>query len=95
LAKWLISKCGILLFSEPTRGVDIAAKEEIYELIKRFVLDGGSVVLITSELPEALMCDRVLVMSRGRLVGSLDYAEIDPQGEAIVRLYAEHVGAEA
>jgi ribose transport system ATP-binding protein len=93
LAKWLISKCGILLFSEPTRGVDIAAKEEIYELIKRFVLDGGSVVLITSELPEALMCDRVLVMSHGRLVGSLDYAEIDPQGEAIVRLYAEHVGA--
>jgi ribose transport system ATP-binding protein len=94
LAKWLISKCRILLFSEPTRGVDIAAKEEIYELIKKFVLDGGSVVLITSELPEALMCDRVLVISHGRLVGSLDYTEIDPQGEAIVRLYAEQVGAE-
>jgi ribose transport system ATP-binding protein len=94
LAKWLISKCQILLFSEPTRGVDIAAKEEIYELIKKFVLDGGAVVLVTSELPEALMCDRVLVISHGRLVGSLDYTEIDPQGEAIVRLYAEHVGAE-
>jgi ribose transport system ATP-binding protein len=94
LAKWLISRCKILLFSEPTRGVDVAAKEEIYELIKKFVTDGGSVVLITSELPEALMCDRVLVISHGRLVGSLEYSEIDPQGEAIVRLYAENLAKE-
>jgi ribose transport system ATP-binding protein len=91
LAKWLVSNCKILLFSEPTRGVDIAAKEEIYELIKRFVKDGGSVVVVSSELPEALMCDRVLVMSRSRLVGNLDYTEIDPHGEAILRLYTgEH-----
>jgi ribose transport system ATP-binding protein len=88
LAKWLVSKCKILLFSEPTRGVDIAAKEEIYELVRSFVWDGGSVVVISSELPEALMCDRVLVMSQARLVGNLDYTEIDPHGEAILRLFA-------
>ena len=93
LAKWLASKCKILIFSEPTRGVDIGAKEEIYELIKGFVLNGGSAVIVSSELQEAQMCDRVLVMSRGRMVGDLDYAEIDPHGEAILKLYAgEHEG---
>jgi len=94
LAKWLVSKCKILLFSEPTRGVDIGAKEEIYELIKVFVLNGGSVIVISSELPEALMCDRVLVMSRGRLVGDLSYNDIDPYGEAILKLYGGEARAE-
>ncbi len=91
LAKWLASKCKILIFSEPTRGVDIGAKEEIYDLIKVFAANGGSVVIVSSELQEAQMCDRVLVMSRARLVGDLDYAEIDPHGEEILKLYAgEH-----
>jgi ABC-type sugar transport system ATPase subunit len=93
LAKWLATKCKILIFSEPTRGVDIGAKEEIYELIKGFVANGGSVVIVSSELQEAQMCDRVLVMSHGRLVGNLDYDEIDPHGEVILKLYAgEHQG---
>ena len=88
LAKWLASKCKVLVFSEPTRGVDIGAKEEIYELIKGFASNGGSVVIVSSELQEAQMCDRVLVMSRGRLVGDLDYDEIDPHGEVILKLFA-------
>ena len=93
LAKWLASKCKILIFSEPTRGVDIGAKEEMYDLIKNFAADGGSVVIVSSELQEAQMCDRVLVMSHARVVGHLDYAEIDPHGEVILRLYAgEHEG---
>lgn len=86
LAKWLVGKCKVLIFDEPTRGVDVGAKEEIYLLIKRLVQDGGSVVMITSELPEALMCDRVLVMSRGRIVGRLSYDEIDAHGDAILEL---------
>jgi len=86
LAKWLVSKCGILIFAEPTRGVDIGAKEEIYHLIGDFVRGGGSVILISSEMHEAMACDRVLVMSRGRFVGELDYEDIDVHAEAILNL---------
>jgi ribose transport system ATP-binding protein len=87
-AKWLVSTARILLFDEPTRGVDVGAKEEIYELIARFVREeGGSVLLFTSELPEVMMCDRVLVMARGRLVGELKHEEIDPHGDAILNLF--------
>src|ERR1700730_995300 len=87
LAKWLVSTAKILLFDEPTRGIDVGAKEEIYELITRFVRDGGSVVMFTSELPEVMMCDRVLVIARGRLVGDLRHEEIDPHGDAILNLF--------
>jgi ribose transport system ATP-binding protein len=67
-AKWLVSNVRILLVDEPTRGIDVGAKEEIYELIAQFVRQGGSVMMFTSELPEVMMSDRVLVMARGRLV---------------------------
>lgn len=86
LAKWLASKCGILVFSEPTRGIDVGAKEEIYHLIRDFTKTGGSVVLISSELPEMMSCDRVFVISRGRFVGELNYDEIDFNAEAILDL---------
>jgi ribose transport system ATP-binding protein len=86
-AKWLVSTAKILLFDEPTRGIDVGAKEEIYELIARFVREGGSVLMFTSELPEVMMCDRVLVMARGHLVGNLKHEEIDPHGDAILNLF--------
>jgi ribose transport system ATP-binding protein len=86
-AKWLASTAKILLFDEPTRGIDVGAKEEIYELITRFVRDGGSVLMFSSELPEVMMCDRVLVIARGRLVGDLKHEEIDPHGDAILNLF--------
>jgi ribose transport system ATP-binding protein len=86
LAKWLISNSRILIFSEPTRGVDVGAKEEMYELIAKYAREGGSVILISSELPEVVMCDRVLVMVRGRLVGNLDNAQIDARADAILNL---------
>jgi ribose transport system ATP-binding protein len=84
LAKWLISKCKILVFSEPTRGIDVGAKEEIYQLIKSFVSEGGAVIVISSEIPEASMCDRVFVMSKGSFVGELGFHEIDIHGDAIL-----------
>ncbi len=87
LAKWLVSRCKVLIFSEPTRGVDIGAKEEIYDLIRNFVRDGGSVLLVSSELPEALMCDRLMVMSRGSVIAQFNYEEIDPSGDVVLRLY--------
>jgi ribose transport system ATP-binding protein len=83
-AKWLLSQAKTLIFSEPTRGVDVGAKVEIYELIRRFVHDGGSVLIITAELEEALMCDRVVVLTRGRVAGVLDRHELDHDGESAV-----------
>jgi ABC-type sugar transport system ATPase subunit len=70
LAKWLLTDARILLLDEPTRGVDVAAKKEIYTTIADLVARGMGILLISSELPEVLgMCDRTLVMREGRLVG--------------------------
>jgi len=85
LAKWLISKCQILVISEPTRGIDIGAKEEIYQLIKDFVTQGGAVIVISSEIPEASMCDRVFVISKGTFVGEVPFEDIDIHGDEILK----------
>jgi ABC-type sugar transport system ATPase subunit len=70
LSKWLARGCRILLLDEPTRGIDIGAKVEIYTLIRRLASDGAAVMLISSELPEILhLADRIVVMSKGRIVG--------------------------
>lgn len=71
-AKWLNAKCKILLIDEPTRGIDVGAKQEIYRLIAELVDKGVSVVIVSSELPEILgLCDRILVMNQGRIVANL------------------------
>ncbi|MDO8208928.1 sugar ABC transporter ATP-binding protein [Conexibacter sp. CPCC 206217] len=84
LAKWLQNGADILILDEPTRGVDVGAKAEIYDLIRTFIADGGSVVMVTSELEEAFMCDRVIVMKRGRVAGELDSDQLKANGEAAV-----------
>ena len=86
LTKWLLSKCRILIFAEPTRGIDMGAKEEIYGLIRQFVNDGGSVIMITSEISEAIMCDKVLVMSRGTIKGEILHKDIE-NTDSILNLY--------
>ena len=76
LARWLAAGCRVLLFDEPTRGIDVGAKAEIYELIGELVERGVAVVLISSEMPELLgLADRVAVMHEGRLQGVLDRTE--------------------
>ena len=76
LAKWLIRNCNILIFDEPTRGIDVGAKSEIYKLMNELAREGKSIIMISSELPELLrMSDRVAVMCEGRLTGILDIAE--------------------
>lgn len=73
LAKWLIRDCSILIFDEPTRGIDVGAKSEIYKLMNDLVHEGKSIIMISSEMPELLrMSDRVAVMCEGRLTGTLD-----------------------
>jgi ribose transport system ATP-binding protein len=70
LAKWLCRGADVLLFDEPTRGIDVGSKVEIYRLINRLAAEGKAILMISSELPEILgMSDRILVMCRGRLAG--------------------------
>lgn len=72
LAKWMFADPDILILDEPTRGIDVGAKYEIYCIINQLVAEGKSVVMISSELPEILgMCDRVYVMNEGKIVGEL------------------------
>ncbi len=72
LARWMLARASILLFDEPTRGVDVGAKAEIYALMRRLTGEGAAILMISSELPEALgMADRVVVMRDGCSVGEL------------------------
>jgi ribose transport system ATP-binding protein len=83
LARWLARRCGILLFDEPTRGVDVGAKEEIYRLIHALADEGAAVLIVSSELKELFaICPRILVMRQGRLVG--EFAGTDVREEDVV-----------
>jgi ABC-type sugar transport system ATPase subunit len=76
LAKWLDANCDIIFFDEPTRGIDVGAKIEIYQIINNLVRQGKAVIMISSELPEIVgMCDRVLVIHDGRIKGELQRNE--------------------
>jgi ribose transport system ATP-binding protein len=76
IAKWLVKDCDILIFDEPTRGIDVGAKEEIYRLLNELADQGKSIIMISSELPEILrMSHRIVVMSEGRVTGELDADE--------------------
>ncbi|EPR2369652.1 sugar ABC transporter ATP-binding protein [Escherichia coli] len=77
IARWVCKDTDILIFDEPTRGIDVGAKLEIYELMNRLVAKGKSIIMISSELPEVLgMCDRILVMRSGRITGELSAKEV-------------------
>ena len=73
LGRWLLTEPTVLLLDEPTRGIDVGAKYEIYELIIDLASKGKTVIMVSSEMPELLgVCDRILVMSGGRLAGEVD-----------------------
>jgi ribose transport system ATP-binding protein len=70
VGKWLLRNCDILIFDEPTRGIDVGAKSEIYKLMNQLVAEGKSIIMISSEMPELLrMSDRIIVMNEGRKTG--------------------------
>ena len=76
IARWLMKNCDIFIFDEPTRGIDVGAKSEIYNLMDDLAKQGKSIIMISSELAEVLrMSDRILVMCEGRKTGELDIAE--------------------
>ncbi|CAN5743364.1 sugar ABC transporter ATP-binding protein [soil metagenome] len=90
ISKWLAKDCEILIFDEPTRGIDVGAKEEIYELLNRLADQGKSIIMISSELPEVLrLAHRIVVMSEGHVTGVLDNSDADQE---IVMDYATRSG---
>jgi ABC-type sugar transport system ATPase subunit len=96
LARWMIANSRVLLFDEPTRGIDVGARAEIYALMRRLADEGAAVLMISSDLPEALgMADRVVAMRAGRIVGELARAEASPDRVASLILGEHRAGAAA
>ena len=80
LAKWLLNEARVLFLDEPTRGIDVGAKAEIYQLIDRLAQSGVAIVLVSSELPEVLgLSDRILVLHEGRISGEFTRAQATPE----------------
>jgi ABC-type sugar transport system ATPase subunit len=87
VARWLLAEAKCMIFDEPTRGIDVGAKREIYLLLNKLAAEGKAILLISSELPELFgVADRILVMRRGKLVGNLVTAKTTP--DEVMRLAA-------
>jgi ribose transport system ATP-binding protein len=92
IAKWLAKDCDVLIFDEPTRGIDVGAKEEIYALLRELADHGKAIIMISSELPEVLrLANRIAVMAEGRLTAVLDNADATQEN---VMDYATRFSAE-
>jgi ribose transport system ATP-binding protein len=84
LARWMSSGARIVIFDEPTRGIDVGAKAEVFALMSRLVREGASILMISSEMGELIgMADRVLVMKHGRIAAELSRGELSQ--EALLR----------
>jgi len=80
LAKWLSAKVDIIFFDEPTKGIDIGAKQEIYRLLEDLAEEGKSIIMVSSELPEIIgMSDRIIIMNKGRIVKTLNYTKFSEE----------------
>tara|TARA_B100001113_G_scaffold346803_1_gene338235 strand:- start:214 stop:993 length:780 start_codon:yes stop_codon:yes gene_type:complete len=80
IAKWLAKKCKILLFDEPTRGIDVAAKAQIWKLITEFTKEGGSVIVASNEIPELINnCSRIITMQKGFISNTFNYENFNEQ----------------
>jgi ribose transport system ATP-binding protein len=91
IAKWLTRDCDILIFDEPTRGIDVGAKNEIYKLMNKLAAEGKAIIMISSEMTEILrMSDRIIVMCEGRITGQIDIAEATQ--ENIMNLATREIG---
>ena len=90
LAKWLLTNPRVLFLDEPTRGIDVGAKQEIYAQINALAASGLAIILVSSELPEVLgLADRVIVLHEGRVTGEFNRAEATP--EAVMSCATGHV----
>jgi methyl-galactoside transport system ATP-binding protein len=96
IGRWLLTVPEVLLLDEPTRGIDVGAKYEIYNLILKLAQEGKSVIMVSSEMPELIgICDRILVMSNGRMAGIVergrDFDNVPGEQETILTLAAKYV----
>ena len=90
IGRWLLTEPEVLLLDEPTRGIDVGAKYEIYQLILDLANKGKTVLMVSSEMPELLgVCDRIIVMSGGRVAGEVDARNTTQ--EEIMTLAAKYV----
>jgi methyl-galactoside transport system ATP-binding protein len=90
VGRWLLTKPDVLLLDEPTRGIDVGAKYEIYQLMIDLAKSGKAVLMVSSEMPELLgVCDRIIVMSNGRIAGEVDARRTSQ--EEILTLAAKYV----
>jgi len=91
LAKWLASRSKILIFDEPTRGIDVGAKVEVYMLMNSLIESGVAVIMVSSEMAELLgMSDRILVMHEGRIAAELARAEATQEKILAAAMGADH-----
>ena len=89
LAKWMLSEPDVLIFDEPTRGIDVGAKYEIYSIINALAERGKAIIMISSEMPELLgMCDRLYVINEGEIAGEV--AQENMNQEYIMKIIMEH-----
>ena len=94
LGKWLSMQPRLLLLDEPTRGIDVGAKQEIYQLMEKLAKDGMAILFVSSELEEVIgMSDRTIVMHEGRITGELSRAELSE--ESIMQLATGNVTSDA
>lgn len=94
IGKWLQTNPRVLMLDDPTRGVDVGAKHEIYELINQLVTDGMSIILVSSEMPELLaLCDRILVMHFGQLTAEFEHGEATQEKILQAAIGATHAAA--
>ena len=90
LAKWIMTNADVFIFDEPTRGIDVGAKYEIYQIMNRLVTEGKSILFISSDLPEVLsMSDRVYVVNKGEIAGELEKTEISQ--ESVMKCIVNHM----
>jgi ribose transport system ATP-binding protein len=91
IAKWLTRNSDILIFDEPTRGIDVGAKNEIYKLMNKLAAEGKAIIMISSEMTEILrMSDRIVIMCEGRITGTIDISEATQ--ENIMNLATREIG---
>ena len=89
LSKWLLSGAKVLVLDEPTRGVDVGARQELYRIIRELAAEGVAIIIVSSDLPEVLtICERVIIMHEGRITGTLAASELT---EEKVMYYATDV----
>jgi ABC-type sugar transport system ATPase subunit len=91
IGKWVLTRADILIFDEPTRGIDVGAKAEVYRLIHRLASEGAAVILVSSELPELMnVCHRIYAMSGGRIWDEIPQEEFNEQ-RILAGAFAAHM----